>query len=160
PKNPYASKTPVAWGFFGEMMVGMLPHDLPFTVFVPSEQKFRRILGQKDDFAGEGNFTEEMAVNSTYNNTIAVVSRILGFSTVPLHLLSRSVPLNAEVVMDSISGFELQVTRSSRGVLYVNNVSCEVTDARRGQLIVHVVHGVIMDAEFEQSMRPEEEDFG
>ncbi|KAH9298632.1 hypothetical protein KI387_030314, partial [Taxus chinensis] len=118
-------------------MVRMLPDDLPFTVFVPSEQKLQRTLGQRDNFAGEGNFTEEMVVNSTYNNTIAVVSRIIGFSIVPLNLLSSYV--KSRDGCGFYISIQLQITRSSCGVLYVNNVSCEVTDARKGQLIAHVM---------------------
>ncbi|GLJ31234.1 hypothetical protein SUGI_0626330 [Cryptomeria japonica] len=156
-RNPSAVKSQASWGYLGEMMVGMLPQDLPFTVFVPAEQNFRHILGLKDNSARRENFTDELAVNSTLDNTVAVVSRILGFSTVPFHLLSRSVPSNGEVVADSLSGFSLQVAKSSKGVLYVNNISCGVTDLKKGAIVVHVVRGVIMDAEFEQSMRPDED---
>lgn len=159
-RNPVAVDDPVALGFSGEIMVGMLPYDLPFTVFVPSEQYFRRILEPKivnGAKAVDGNFTKEASVNSTSDNTIAIISRILGFSAVPLHLPSKSVPLNGELIVDSLSGFRLQLARVSTGVMFVNNISCEATDARRGQIIVHVVRGVIMDAEFEQSVMPDED---
>jgi hypothetical protein len=159
-RNPVAFDDPAGLGDYGEFMVGMLPFDLPFTVFVPSEQYFRRILEPKivsGVKAIDRNFTEEVSVNSTSDNTIAIISRILGFSAVPLHLPSKSVPLNGERVVDSLSGFRLQLGRVSTGVMFVNNISCEATDARRGQIIVHVVRGVIMDAEFEQSVRPEED---
>lgn len=159
-RNPGLIDNPPGFGESGEFMVGMLPFDLPFTVFVPSEQYFRRILERKvvtGVKATDGNFTEEVSVNSTSDNTIAIVSRILGFSAVPLHLPSKSVPLNGELVVESLSGFRLQLGRDSTGVIFVNNISCEATDARRGQIIVHVMRGVIMDAAFEQSVRPDEE---
>lgn len=63
----------------------------------PLEQYFQRILEPKivsGVKAINGNFTNEVSVNSTSDNTIAIVSRVLGFSAVPLHLPSKSVPLN------------------------------------------------------------------
>eukprot|EP01018_Ginkgo_biloba_P010810 Gb_06021 [translate_table: standard] len=158
-RNAIAVKESATLGGFGEIMVGMLADDLPFTVFVPSENDFRRILGASIDAGTKiGNFTRQMLVNSTSDNVMAIISRILGFSAVPSHLPSKSVPLNGELIVESLSGFRLQLARVSNGILVVNNVSCEVTDRRRAQTIVHVVRGVIMDAEFEQSVKMEDED--
>ncbi|CAI0443528.1 unnamed protein product [Linum tenue] len=56
-------------GRFGEMMVGMLPEDLPFTVFMPSARAFERDIGLQ---AADGD------TNSTRNDSYAVVCRILG----------------------------------------------------------------------------------
>ena len=46
-RNPIAVDDPAALGFSGEIMIRMLPYDLTFTVFVPSEHYFRRILEPK-----------------------------------------------------------------------------------------------------------------
>ena len=88
-RNPIAVDNPAALGFTGEIMIRMLPYDLPFTVFIPSEQYFRQILEPKIVNGVEAidrDFTEEISVNSKSDNTVSIISRILGLSVVPLHL--------------------------------------------------------------------------
>ncbi|KAH7672858.1 FAS1 domain-containing protein [Dioscorea alata] len=127
----------------GEMMVSMLPSDLAFTVFVPSEAAFESILKLR---AGESLTKEKI------NNTYALLSRVMAFSAVPQHLPSSSLPFNGEISFDSVSGFRLKAWRSLDKTLFVNNVSAERVDLSKDEIIVHVISGVLMDAEFEQSL--------
>ncbi|KAJ0984083.1 hypothetical protein J5N97_002439 [Dioscorea zingiberensis] len=139
----------VSLGLLGEMMVGVLPGDLAFTVFVPSEAAFESILKLR---------ATDSLVEDKINNTYAVLSRVMGFSAVPQHLSSAAVPFNGEISLYSVSGFRLHAWRSSDGTLLVNNVSSERVDLRKDEIIVHVMRGVLMDAEFEQSFSPDYED--
>jgi len=89
-------------GRFGEMMIGMLPQDLAFTVFVPSQRAFERDLRLR---------VNDSLVGEKMNDTYAVVSRILGFSAVPRTLSSVTVPFGREISYDSISGFTLYISK-------------------------------------------------
>ncbi|XP_022754020.1 uncharacterized protein LOC111302362 isoform X2 [Durio zibethinus] len=133
-------------GTFGNMMIQMLPQDLAFTVFIPSEIAFERDLRlhANDSLVGE-----------KMNDTYAVISRVLGFSAVPRTLDSAMVPADEEVSYDSLSGFTLFISKDVGGVLVVNGVKSDRVDLRRGKLVMHVMDGVIMDAEFEQSVQPD-----
>ncbi|XVE79971.1 hypothetical protein DITRI_Ditri14bG0100400 [Diplodiscus trichospermus] len=133
-------------GTFGNMMIQMLPEDLAFTVFIPSETAFERDLRLH---ANDSLDVEKM------NDTYAVISRVLGFSAVPRSLDSATVPAGEEVSYDSLSGFTLFISKDVRGVLLVNGVKSDRVDIRRAKLVVHVMDGVIMDAEFEQSIQPD-----
>jgi hypothetical protein len=130
-------------GRFGEMMIGMLPQDLAFTVFVPSQRAFERDLRLR---------VNDSLVGEKMNDTYAVVSRILGFSAVPRTLSSVTVPFGREISYDSISGFTLYISKDIDGVLFVNRVRSERVDLRKREIVVHIMDGVIMDAEFEQSI--------
>lgn len=134
-------------GKFGEMMLEMLPPDLAFTVFVPSEKAFRRDLRLQ---VNRSLAAEQM------NDTFAVLSRVLGFSAVPRPLYSETVHLGKEVRFNSLSGFELCIWRESDGAMIVNRVRSERMDMRKGEIVVHIMDGVIMDSEFEQSFLPDE----
>ncbi|KAK8615165.1 hypothetical protein V6N13_068946 [Hibiscus sabdariffa] len=133
-------------GTFGNMMIDMLPEDLAFTVFLPSETAFERDLRLNKSTS---------LVGGKMSDTYAVISRVLGFSTVPRALDSAMVPAGKEVSYDSLSGLELFVSKDVGGVLVVNGVKLERVDIRRGKLVVHVIDGVIMDAEFKQSVQPD-----
>ncbi|GMJ01513.1 hypothetical protein like AT3G55820 [Hibiscus trionum] len=133
-------------GTFGNMMLDMLPEDLAFTVFLPSEMAFEHDLRLN---------TSESLVGEKMNDTYTVISRVLGFSVVPRVLDSTMVPAGKEVSYGSLSGFDLFVSKDVGGVLVVNGVKLERVDIRRGKLVVHVIDGVIMDAEFEQSVQPD-----
>ncbi|PIA32107.1 hypothetical protein AQUCO_04500006v1 [Aquilegia coerulea] len=136
-------------GDLGKMMLEMLPDDLAFTVFVPSEKAFRRDL--------------KLKANNTLNglkendNTYATISRILGFSAVPQKLHSVDVPFGKEISLHSISGFKLYVSRRLDGSIVVNRVHSARVDLRKGEIVVHIMNGVIMDADFEQSVEPDDE---
>ncbi|GLT89146.1 hypothetical protein SLE2022_071440 [Rubroshorea leprosula] len=127
-------------GTFGEMMIQMLPDDLAFTVFVPSETAFRRDL--------------RLAAEKG-NNTYAVISRVLGFSAVPRTIDSDMMVSGQELSYDSLSGFTLFISKVAEGVLAVNRVRSEKVDIRKGKIVMHIMDGVIMDAEFEQSVQPD-----
>ena len=130
-------------GKFGEMMVEMLPQDLAFTVFVPSEEAFRRDLrlsvtdGLKPD---------------KFNDTYAIITRILGFSAVPRAISSVNVPVGELVNYDSLSGYKLYVSKDIDEMLVVNRIRSEIVDVKRREVVIHVMDGVIMDADFEQSV--------
>ncbi|PUZ42000.1 hypothetical protein GQ55_9G548300 [Panicum hallii var. hallii] len=136
-------------GELGDAMVSMLPKDLPFTVFVPSPGSFRRVLklqGSNASAAAEGD-----------DNTSAVLSRVLGFSAVPRRLLAADVPPRGPArLLDSVSGLRIRASRdAARGAVVVNGVRSVCADIVRGETVVHVVAGVLMDAEFERSFAVE-----
>ncbi|CAA6655114.1 unnamed protein product [Spirodela intermedia] len=139
----------VQLGKLGEMMISMLPDDLPFTLFVPSESAFQGVLQLN---------SSDSLLDQKVNETFAILSRVMGFSTVPLRLASREVPTRKEVLLDSVSGFRLHAHRRPDGALIVNNVRAELADITRGEIMIHIMSGVLMDAEFEQSFRPDYED--
>lgn len=136
-------------GKFGQMMIEMLPEDLGFTVFVPSEEAFERDLRLR---------ANESFVGEKMNDTYAIVSRILGFSAVPRSLTSVSVPFEKEILYESISGFVLSVSKDVHGMLVVNRIRSERVDLRKKEIVVHVMDGVVMDAEFRQSVQPDNEE--
>ena len=53
---------------------------------------------------------------------------------------------------ESLSGFLLSLTRVPGRGLLVNNLTCAVTDLHRERFVIHIVNGVLMDFEFQQSM--------
>ncbi|KAK7276371.1 hypothetical protein RIF29_17510 [Crotalaria pallida] len=128
---------------FGEMMVEMLPQDLAFTIFVPSEEAFNRDLRLR---------VNDSLKQDKFNDTYAIVSRVLAFSAVPRALSSVNVRFGELVSYDSVSGFPLYISKDIEGVLVVNRIRSEVVDVRRREIVVHVMDGVIMDADFEQSV--------
>lgn len=132
-------------GKFGEMMVEMLPEDLAFTIFMPSEKAFERDLRL--------NLNESLVVGGKLNDTFALLSRILGFSVVPRMIVSDSVPYGKEISYDSLSGFGLFVSKDLDGMLVVNRVRSERVDVKKGKIVLHIMDGVIMEADFEQSVR-------
>lgn len=134
-------------GKFGEMVIEMLPVDLPFTVFLPSEKAFERDLRLRSD----DSFVGEKA-----NDTYAILTRVLGFSAVPRMIKSFSIPYGQEVEYDSLSGFTLYISRDVDGRLVVNRMRAENMDLQqRRNILVHIMDGVIMNAEFEQSVLPD-----
>lgn len=141
------SENPI--GKFGLMMIEMLPEDLAFTVFVPSERAFERDLRLR---------ANESLVGEKMNDSYAVVSRVLGFSAVPRTLVSGDVPFGKAVLYDSISGFVLYISKDVDGMLVVNRVRSQRVDIRRKEIVVHVMDGVVMDAEFEESVRPDNDE--
>lgn len=134
------------FGKFAEMMIEMLPEDLAFTIFVPSVKAFERDLKLQ---------VNDSMVGDNVNNTYAIVSRILGFSAVPRTLFSVMVPFGEEISYDSLSGFTLYISKSADGKLLVNRVESERLDLKKGKIVMHIMDGVIMDAEFEQSAQPD-----
>lgn len=133
-------------GKFAEMMIEMLPEDLAFTIFVPSVKAFDRELKLQ---------VNDSLVGDNVNNTYAILSRILGFSAVPRTLSSIMVPFGEEISYDSLSGLTLYISKSSDGKLLVNRVESEKLDLKKGKIVIHIMDGVIMDAEFEQSVQPD-----
>ncbi|OMO97014.1 hypothetical protein CCACVL1_04709 [Corchorus capsularis] len=133
-------------GTFGNMMLQMLPADLAFTIFVPSETAFERDLRLR---------ANDSLVGEKMSDTYAVISRILGFSAVPRVLDSAMVGAGEELSYDALSGFTLFISKDVRGRLVVNGVKSDKVDIRRGKLLVHIMDGVIMDAEFEKSVQPD-----
>ncbi|CAH8360484.1 unnamed protein product [Eruca vesicaria subsp. sativa] len=133
-------------GFFGNMMVEMLPEDLVFTAFVPSEKAFSRDLGMTKPNSTKSSLEEE-------ENTYAVVSRILGFAVVPYKIEEGDINKDKTASYESLIGFTLKIWRKSgngRG-LVVNGVETEKMGLKRGKVIVHIMDGVIMDSDFAQS---------
>ncbi|CAM0872190.1 unnamed protein product [Alopecurus aequalis] len=138
-------------GEFGDLMMSMLPRDLPFTAFVPSPESFQRVLKLRPN-----NSTAEA---KTSEDTYAVVSRVLGFSAVPQRLRSADVPLRGRVqLLDSVSGLKMYAWKDADGALFLNGVRSECVDIVRDDTVVHVMAGVLMDAEFERSFLPADED--
>ncbi|KAJ9539918.1 hypothetical protein OSB04_026424 [Centaurea solstitialis] len=136
-------------GKFGEMMTEMLPQDLSFTIFMPSETAFERDLRL---------WVNESLVGEKANDTYAILSRVLGFTVVPWKILSESVPYGEEINCDSLSGLELDISKDRNEMLIVNRVRSKRVDLRKGEMVIHVMDGVIMEADFEQSVRPDDDD--
>lgn len=136
-------------GKFGEMMIEMLPNDLAFTVFVPSEKAFEHDLGLK---ANQSFSPKE------WDNAYATVSHVLGFSAIPRKIYANSLPIEKGLSYDSVSGFILYISKDFDGVLVVNRVRAKQVDINRGELVLHIMDGVIMDSEFEQSVKPDEDE--
>lgn len=136
-------------GELGLLMISMLPDNLPFTAFVPSEKAFHRVLKLQSN----GSLTKDKM-----NDTFAILSRIMGFCTIPQHILSESVPVLKELHLDSVSGFRIYMLKMSDGTLMANNIRSEQVDLRKGEIVVHVMEGVIMDAEFELSFISDQEE--
>ncbi|QCE01314.1 uncharacterized protein LOC114194354 [Vigna unguiculata] len=130
-------------GKFGEMMIDMLPQDLAFTMFVPSEEAFKRDLRLS---------VNDALKSDRFNDTFAILTRILGFSTVPRALSSSNVKWGELVNYDSLSGFPLYISKDIDGMLVVNRIRSEIVDVRKKEIVVHLMDGIIMDAEFEQSV--------
>ncbi|KAB1227574.1 hypothetical protein CJ030_MR1G019966 [Morella rubra] len=130
-------------GGFGEMMVDMLLEDLTFSLFDPSQKAFERDLRLR---------LNDSLVGEKLDDSYAVVSRILGFSAVPRTLSSVAVPYGRQLAYDSISGFTLYISMDRDGMLFVDRIRSERVDLKKGEIVVHIMDGVIMDAEFEQSI--------
>lgn len=136
-------------GKLGEYMVNMLPDDLAFTVFVPCEDSFEQVLKLS---------AVESLVDDKMNDTFAVISRVMGFSAVPRHVYSEEVPVMNEVSFDSISGYRLYLWRAYNGTMFVNNVMSEKVDMRKGEIVVHIMKGVVMDSGFAESFQADDDD--
>lgn len=136
-------------GKFGELVIKMLPEDLAFTLFLPSEIAFERDLRLSPT---------ESLVGGKSNDTLAILSRILGFSAVPRTIYSTFLQRGKEIIYDSISGFNLYLLKDFSGKLVVNGVKSDYIDLKLSNILVHVMDGVIMDSEFEESVQPDEEE--
>ncbi|EOA24764.1 hypothetical protein CARUB_v10018041mg [Capsella rubella] len=138
-------------GYFGKMMIGMLPEDLVFTAFVPSDKAFRRDLGLKSNNSRRINSLED----DDGDNTYAVVSRIMGFAVVPYKVEEADIRNDETASYESLSGFKLKIWKKERNGgsgLVVNGVETEkVGFVKRGKTIVHIMNGVVMDSDFAQS---------
>ncbi|KAL6503742.1 hypothetical protein OROGR_025665 [Orobanche gracilis] len=129
-------------GEFGKTVIRMLPQDLAFTLFLPSEEAFRRDLG----------------LNRNDSNTYAILTRILGFSAVPRWISVADLEFGKQKAYVSISGFNLYVSKDLTEMVVVNGVVSEHVDLKMGKVAVHVMNGVVMDSEFEQSVLPEDDE--
>ncbi|XP_076948454.1 uncharacterized protein LOC143620710 [Bidens hawaiensis] len=136
-------------GKFGEMTIEMLPRDLSFTIFVPSQTAFERDLRLR---------INESLTGEKVNDTYAILTRVLSFTVVPWKILSESVSDTKEMVCDSLSGLKLHVSKDADKMLVVNGVRSTRVNLRKGEMVIHVMDGVIMEAEFEQSVRSDDGD--
>lgn len=155
-------------GVFGELMISFLREDLPFTIFVPSASSFqsmfqtmnREAANVSDSYLKVGsNDSRTDSDLKPSDGTFAVVSRLFGFCAIPRRILSSMVPVHGEVALESVSGYRLHVSRQTGGALLVNNLVSNRVDMTRGSIIIHLVDGIIMDAEFEQSLLPYHDGF-
>ncbi|XP_010504452.1 PREDICTED: uncharacterized protein LOC104781471 [Camelina sativa] len=148
-------------GYFGKMMIEMLPEDLVFTAFVPSDQSFRRDLGLRSNNSRQIKSLEDD--DDEGDNTYAVVSRIMGFAVVPYKVEEADIRNGETASYESLSGFTLKIWRKrNSGGLVVNGIETEKMGfVKRGKIIVHVMNGVVMDSDFAQSLAsstPQDED--
>ncbi|XP_073138138.1 uncharacterized protein [Henckelia pumila] len=121
----------------------MLPEDLAFTLFLPSERALERDLRLMGENA---------------NQSFAILTRVLGFLVVPRWIRVADLEVGKELICDSVSGFRLYITKDSNQTVFVRGVASELVDLSMGKYsntLVHVMDGVVMDSEFEESMRPE-----
>ncbi|KAG9138800.1 hypothetical protein Leryth_007439 [Lithospermum erythrorhizon] len=138
-------------GKFCEMLIDMLPEHLAFTIFCPSEKAFKRDLRLR----WNDSLLEE---NKEDDDTYAILTRILGFSTVPRSIFSGDLVYGNEVNYDSLSGHVLYIWKDMKGGFVVNRVKSEVMDLKRGKTVVHLMDGVIMTPDFEEAMKPDDDD--
>ncbi|KAL8526421.1 hypothetical protein ACS0TY_015573 [Phlomoides rotata] len=129
-------------GEFGEMVIKMLPEDLAFTLFLPSEEAIRR----------------ELRLDRNDSNSYAILTRILGFSAVPRWISSVELEFGKQKIYDSISGFSLYVWKDINEMMVVNGVVSDQVDLKIEKILVHVMNGVVMDAEFEQTLHDEDDE--
>lgn len=129
-------------GEFGGMVIKMLPEDLAFTLFLPSEEAIRR----------------DLRLDRNDSNAYAVLTRVLGFSSVPRRISSADLERGKQKRYDSISGLSLYVGKDMNENVVVNGVVSEEVDLRIGEITVHVMNGVVMDSDFEQSVRSDDEE--
>ncbi|CAL9246225.1 unnamed protein product [Arabidopsis halleri] len=145
-------------GYFGKMMIEMLPEDLVFTAFVPSEKSFSRDLGLKSNNSRPNKSQED----DDGDNTYAVVSRIMSFAVVPYKVEEVDIGKEETASYESLSGFTLKIWRKRNGSgLVVNGVETEKMGLKRGKIIAHIMNGVVMDSDFAQSLAsstPQDED--
>ncbi|CAH8268755.1 unnamed protein product [Arabidopsis lyrata] len=145
-------------GFFGKMMIEMLPEDLVFTAFVPSEKSFSRDLGLKLNKSRPIKSPED----DDGDNTYAVVSRIMSFAVVPYKVEEVDIGKEETASYESLSGFTLKIWKKRNGGgLVVNGVKTEKMGLKRGKIIAHIMNGVVMDSDFAQSLAsstPQDED--
>lgn len=87
-----------------------------------------------------------------FNDTYAILTRILGFSAVPGELSSVDVPLGEIVSYDSLSGLQLYIAKDMDRMLVVNRIPSETVDVRQRKIAMHTINGVIMDSYFEQAV--------
>ncbi|XP_010516171.1 PREDICTED: uncharacterized protein LOC104791874 [Camelina sativa] len=149
-------------GYFGKMMIEMLPEDLVFTAFVPSDRAFRRDLGLKSNNSRQ---IKSLADDDDEDgdNTYAVVSRIMGFAVVPYKVEEADIRNGETASYESLSGFTLKIWRKrNSGGLVVNGIETEKMGfVKRGKIIAHIMNGVVMDSDFAQSLAsstPQDED--
>lgn len=134
---------------FGETVINMLPEDLAFTLFLPSERAFERDLRL---------IRNHSLLGEKANESFAILTRVLGFSALPRWIHAADLEVGKEVIYDSISGFSLFITKDANGTVIVNGVASELVDLKlhtARKTLVHVMDGVVMDSEFEESMQPE-----
>lgn len=92
------------------------------------------------------------------DNVVAIVSRVVGFSSVARKVKADSVVIGGLVEYESVSGFRVGVYKGSDGVLVVNGVRVVEMDLEVGEVVAHLIDGVVMDAAFEQSVRPDNDE--
>lgn len=141
-------------------MIEMLPEDLVFTAFVPSDKSFSRDLGLKSNNTQTIKSPEDD--DDDGDNTYAVVSRIMSFAVVPYKVEERDIGNDETASYESLSGFTLKIWKKRNGVgLVVNGIETEKIGLKIGKIIVHTINGVIMDADFAESVSsstPQDED--
>ncbi|GAB2251677.1 hypothetical protein Droror1_Dr00004524 [Drosera rotundifolia] len=89
---------------FGHMMLEMLPLDLPFVVFVSTEASFKRDLGLE--------WNESASVEER-DNVVAIVSRVVGFSSVARKVRADSVVIGGLVEYESVGARRFELTGPS-----------------------------------------------
>ncbi|CAI5526056.1 unnamed protein product [Closterium sp. Naga37s-1] len=127
---------------FSGAMAGMLSTDEPFTLFAPS-----------DDF-----LLDISSVFHKYPRTKELIdpmlSRLVGYSAVPRRIPAADIPLGAFERLESITGFIINVGRDPRtGRIFANGVPSKQVDILEGQLVVHLIDGMLGPLDFVESVR-------
>ncbi|CAI5929435.1 unnamed protein product [Closterium sp. NIES-65] len=127
---------------FSGAMAGMLSSDEPFTLFAPS-----------DDF-----LLDISSVFHKYPRTKEMIdpmlSRLVGYSAVPRRIPAADIPLGAFERLESITGFIINVGRDPRtGRIFANGVPSKQVDILEGQLVVHLIDGMLGPLDFVESVR-------
>ncbi|KAL2630649.1 hypothetical protein R1flu_015335 [Riccia fluitans] len=116
-------------GRFGNRMVKMVAEDLPFTIFVPSEEAVDKLV-RSCARSVNGNLGETTSLNKTEDTEAslsrcvsAVVSRVMSFSTVPKQVVTRDLVEEREMELESLSGYKLYLALDPRRGFVVNNLT-------------------------------------
>ncbi|KAH7444370.1 hypothetical protein KP509_02G076000 [Ceratopteris richardii] len=140
-------------------MLSFVRSDLPFTLFIPRPSVLESILLPTNNRHNASHITSQNVFISPKSNAYAVISRIFGFSAVPFRIFSGMVAVDSEMIYESVSGFRLNLIKATpKGTLTVNNLDCITVDIMKGSVVVHIVDGILMDADFEQSIMPLQDD--
>ncbi|GJP45230.1 hypothetical protein CLOM_g4647 [Closterium sp. NIES-68] len=127
---------------FSGVMASMLSSNEPFTLFAPTDEFFLDISSTFHKYPRTKEMVDPM------------LSRAVGYASVPRRMAAADVPLGAFERLESISGFIINVGRDPRtGRIFANGVPSKQVDIHEGQMVVHLIDGMLGPLDFVESVR-------